>query len=280
MKTEETLEEKLARYRNDPLTARVMEKFSAPARSLESVLRKIAPDAENSPRESKPDPLDECFHRDDRGRLICGDLARLKRLDDERRGGEAGRLDRGGFPKRDRQLYAERKFQPLEEFEGFAETFESFAAEKTKKRWLFLHGGNGTGKTVAACGLAVEWTRKHAKRAKFVSFPEYLAAIRKSFSRRDDGAIIDPSAFGSAEFVVLDEIKFSTHPKGWEISRLCDLIDFLHRKRARLVATSNSSLDEMVVKADKTEAGQDMLSAADRIRGNAIVVPTTWESKR
>ena len=132
-----------------------------------------------------------------------------------------GRLQASGIPKRYRQ--ASLKACPPE-VRAYAEGFG-----KETERGLILRGGFGTGKTTAACAVAIEVAKRHPVR--FVTMPDLIA-------RATDFERGGMDCFRNTRLLVLDDLG---KERGTEfaVSEVYSVIDFRVREGKPTVITTN-----------------------------------------
>ena len=109
--------------------------------------------------------------------------------------------------------------------------------------WFFT-GPAGTGKTMLAAILARE-KLEEGKQVRFISVPEFLVKITKTFKGRgpDADEIIDAYAF--CDYLVLDDLG-AERASDWAIEHLYLLLDKREKEMTEnIIITSNLTLDEI-----------------------------------
>lgn len=117
-----------------------------------------------------------------------------------------------------------------------------FALGNLESKWLYLHGGPGTGKTYTGV-LAALFSIVSGRSALYVNVPELLDMLRPG--REDDGKQW-LSMCRKADLLVLDDIG-QEKGSAWVSEKLYLIINNRYRECKKTVFTSNFSLDDLQV---------------------------------
>lgn len=171
-------------------------------------------------------------------------------------------------------------------------SFAAVAAERKPKNGLFLTSATtGTGKTTAACAVAMSFILARTRRAlargesvgqlvQFVGTTELLDLLRLAMN--DDAAqgeanrLID--RIGKAQLVILDDFG-AERVSEWVGERFYAIINAIwsNRTKQTLIATSNATLDQIELRYGDTGAGKRIRS---RVDGLCIVLPFKGDDRR
>lgn len=165
------------------------------------------------------------------------------------------RLDFSNYPKNQEK----RKF--FMNFD-FQKSYPKQVEALRKKKWLFLSGVCGSGKTMLACGLGWKFLERDVVRTStFLSISDWMRALT-NFSSSEE---VDLPRLG--EFVILDDFdKF--RDTDFQQKQIFRLIDFLDRGAQRyIVITSNQTLDQL--RKRRKDENFDLLATLDRMEGNS-----------
>lgn len=150
-----------------------------------------------------------------------------------------------------------------------------------KREGLFIFGAAGTGKTHLAVALLKSWLSTvrveeglpfHFSRIKFISVPELLLEIRKSFNSEaiSEEQIITKYT-DETKILILDDLG-AEKTSEWVIQTLYLIVDRRYRNMQRTIITSNLSLGEI---SDKLH---DRI--ASRIIGMSKIIELKGKDKR
>ena len=172
------------------------------------------------------------------------------------------RLRASGIPTRYRQ--ASLKACPPE-VRAYAEAFTAKA-----ERGLLLCGGYGTGKTTAACAVAIEAAKRHPVR--FTTMPD-LVARAADFER---GGL---DVYRNCRLLVLDDLG-KERPTAFAAAEVYGIVDYRSREGKPVVVTTN--LDAAgLVRHFKAAFGEGMAGAiVSRLMGACDVVRMDGEDWR
>ena len=116
-----------------------------------------------------------------------------------------------------------------------AEAFTKRSADD--KPWLYLFGRSGSGKTHLAAAIA-----NQAMNAKFVTVPELLLEIKKTFRDGTEDGLLD--SLSKTKLLILDDLG-SEKPTEWVQETMFVLIDRRYTHYLPTIITSNFSLDQL-----------------------------------
>lgn len=116
---------------------------------------------------------------------------------------------------------------------------------------IFIYGEVRTGKTILAAQYMMNelkdiylnaYPDKH-NRTIFVSFPDMLANIKKTFNSPDRTEDV-MNVYMDAHMLVLDDF-ITTRPTDWVIEIIYHLINYRYENMKKTIITSNFSLDQL-----------------------------------
>ncbi len=226
----------------------------------------------NRSQHQKPDPEDEIWEQDDKGRDIV-DITKFSLLE---HGNDPNiRLDICGFPRRGRDFMLEYDYKQFLKDHGV-----DFDVNQTWD-WQFLVGPRGTGKTTLADRQAWEWLKPIPNRtASFLSIADWIRNQQLSFNRsydfnRENISVELPSL---NPFVVLDDFDKHQYTK-WQILKIFHLIDYLYRTDCKVIITSNRTFEQIMQESNNAI---EMAAALDRIkeRSRGAIISMNWGSYR
>lgn len=170
-------------------------------------------------------------------------------------------LDRMGVQPRDIQaLHGPAKTEALE---------AAIAWWDSKKSWLVLSGGVGTGKTIAACWLlnraSRDWQWDEVRRGLFVRATEL---VRPAMTPQAQDKL---EKCYRVNVLAIDDLGVESLSE-FGLAQLLDLLTHRHSAMLRTVITTNLTVDEL-----KTRLG---LRIIDRIKQDGEVVVLTGKSLR
>lgn len=172
----------------------------------------------------------------------CGEKIMLERIAEEEQARRIAAIQRLALPPR----FIRAGFDSFKtEYQPTAFTVarryaDEFKAGKTQKG-LYLYGLAGSGKTHLAAAIGTKLMLDVS--ARFITVPELLIDIRKTFGKNDqDNTILDRLA--SAGLLILDDLG-SEKPTEWVQETLFVLIDRRYTAYRPTIITSNDSLDQL-----------------------------------
>ncbi len=133
--------------------------------------------------------------------------------------------------------------QPPNSFDVFnsVETYTKHITEKQTKKWLWLTGSYGLGKTHLGVAALRKIGADMLKSVLMVPWPDYCTAIQESWNE-DKG---DKPSFGAmkrAGVLLLDDIdKGSSTP--WAIQKLYEVIDYRVDREKATIITANHTVE-------------------------------------
>lgn len=146
--------------------------------------------------------------------------------------------------------------------------------ESGAARGAWLQGPVGSGKTWAACALAIAATRSgRLGRVAFANAVAMLAAERDAMAARGRGGM---GALGSAGLLVVDDLD-KVRPTDWAVESLYLLLESRSGDGLPTVATANCDLSALCARL-----GGDAMAQAicDRLRDGARLVTFSGATRR
>ena len=143
------------------------------------------------------------------------------------------------------------------------------------RRWLYLYGPVGTGKTGLVCVLAEQMIRELGRTVVFVCAPDLLDALKDTYRRYGQAADHEQrerlaesesdllGALVEADLLILDDLG-AQHDSAWAIERLSTLINRRYNAGAQTAVTSNLAPVELS-KAMGPRAPSRLIDDADVI---------------
>lgn len=125
---------------------------------------------------------------------------------------------------------------------SFIVNFQKFR-EKGKGLYIFSNT-RGSGKTLLACCLTNELTKRHVVNVKFISVLDYLDMTKKGYISAADKE--EKDAIMKSGILVLDDIGVDLS-KDWVNTNLYQLINYRYSNRLITIFTSNVSIEELKV---------------------------------
>jgi DNA replication protein DnaC len=116
------------------------------------------------------------------------------------------------------------------------------------RRWLYLHGSYGLGKTHLAVAAARQIAAEKLWRPMVAVWPQHCSSVQESWSR--DNGEAGPSEsqlWGSmrgADLLLLDDID-KTDSNQWSIQKLFEVIDYRVVRKKTTIITANHSLEAL-----------------------------------
>ena len=164
--------------------------------------------------------------------------------------------------------YSNSEVSSLRKAKEAAQTF----AEATDG-WLLLEGAFGSGKTHLAAAIANWLLEAHGKAVIFLTAPDLLDFLRRSFNPRSGGSFDDYfELLKTTPLLALDDLGVE-NPSPWAQEKLFQLLNFRYVKRTPTVITSNAPLAEL-----EPRLGSRLLD--DRVvKRVEIAAPSYRESK-
>ena len=139
----------------------------------------------------------------------------------------------------------DKESQPPNSVDVFnaVKTYTDHVTSKQTKKWLWLTGSYGLGKTHLGVAALRKIGADMLKSVLMVPWPEYCTAIQESWNE-DKG---DKPSFGAmkrAGILLLDDIdKGSSTP--WAIQKLYEVIDYRMDKGKVTIITANHSIEDL-----------------------------------
>lgn len=174
------------------------------------------------------------------------------------------------------------------EVAGVPERYRSAEPRPDLLSGAYLTGRPGVGKTYAACGAIVEFVRRHVievegevlyrgPRARFVSAPQWFAALRGTYDIRGRSEQEVFSAYSECGLLVLDDLGKGGRSE-WAVERIYMLLDERYANRRPTIITSNYDLGEL---ADRLSVDDQSRGAiASRIAGMCRGIRVTGQDRR
>lgn len=152
---------------------------------------------------------------------------------------------KAGIPAR----YADKTFDDYKEtrLNGAA---IMYALEPTE-RWLYMHGGCGTGKTFLASLIGKENLRG-GREVIFLDFQSLLDKLKSSFDDKQVTADEVLKKYQTCEMLILDDIGTGWF-RDWGVSVLHQLINYRYNENLQTILTSNYDLDGLKWRLSKQE---------------------------
>lgn len=118
---------------------------------------------------------------------------------------------------------------------------------------MYIYGPTGTGKTVTAAFLAVDWYRglwmdgaSGDKTFKFLSAPDLLLQIKATFGRPGVSEYSVLRGYMEVDLLVLDDLGTGhTAESNWALGILYVLINYRYEHLKQTIITSNVPLEEL-----------------------------------
>lgn len=149
---------------------------------------------------------------------------------------------------------------------AFFEKFEQ--CEKEGKGFYFWSRTPGTGKTFLACALVNSLVLRYKRQMRFVTAPDYLAAVGNSINRQH-GSPDGSEAYRKCSLLVLDDLG-SQKSGEWQEQEIFRLIDGRITTGKLTIFTSNMPPEKLNLNP----------RTVDRIRRSSIVLQMPEESIR
>lgn len=149
------------------------------------------------------------------------------------------------FPKRlqsDIEKFPNKKFPKIEYDDGDG---------------LYLYGTVGSGKTIMAAEILLEYRKQHwldktaveNNQFKFISFPELIFEIQQNFSKAAiNGKTAIENAleyYTSVHFLIMDDFAVMGRPSEWVLNTVYMIINGRYEKQKPTIYTSNLSLQQV-----------------------------------
>lgn len=134
---------------------------------------------------------------------------------------------------------------------------------------LLLRGDAGTGKTYAACAVAMAYVAKHTVR--FVTMPYFLRAVNGTWISRAETPQEAFDRYAGADLLILDDLGKEVS-KETSVAYIWELIDVRKSNGRPTIITSNYDSDDLFERLSKAGNGNDVLAIIDRIAQSNVIV--------
>lgn len=138
-----------------------------------------------------------------------------------------------------------------------ASFFRDFEKWQDDALGLYLWSNiRGSGKTMLACALSNSLMIKLGISVRFVTVPDYLEYLKRSFSRKPEETD-HARQYRECDLLVLDD--FGAEKNGeWQNQELFRLVDYRYTRRLPLIVTANSPVNQLECNARIVDRLYDM----------------------
>lgn len=120
---------------------------------------------------------------------------------------------------------------------------------------IYIHGEQGRGKTERACGVLRRWLKEgiaetshntfvQTRSARFVSVPEWLMEMRRTYDVRGQSESDVMGAYAGTGLLCLDDLGKGQMTE-WALERIYTLISLRYNNERPIVVTSQYSLEQL-----------------------------------
>lgn len=134
---------------------------------------------------------------------------------------------------------------------------------------LVLRGDSGTGKTYAACAIAMEYAKKNTVR--FVTISYFLRAVNGTWISRAETPQEAFDRYAGASLLILDDLGKEV-PKETSVAYIWELIDVRKSNARPTIITTNYEGEALYNRLYQGGSGQDVTAILDRIAQSNVVV--------
>lgn len=146
------------------------------------------------------------------------------------------------------------------------EKYTNHVTTKQTKKWLWLTGSYGLGKTHLGVAALRKIGADMLKSILMVPWPEYCTAIQESWNE-DKGDKPSFAAMKRAGVLLLDDIDKSTATT-WAIQKLYEVIDYRSDREKITIITANHTIEQLRFEWNQISSIRDKAAAAlSRIDG-------------
>lgn len=123
--------------------------------------------------------------------------------------------------------------------------FKDFENWKDNSLGLYLWSNiRGSGKTMLACSLSNSLMTKYGISVRFVTTPDYLEYLKRSFNRKPEETD-HARQYWECDLLILDD--FGAEKSGsWSDQELFRLVDYRYTKHLPVIVTANSPIDKLM----------------------------------
>jgi DNA replication protein DnaC len=171
------------------------------------------------------------------------------------------RFNECGFPRNDEK----RRFALINDFGNILNQCK----RELKKRWIFVSGRPGTGKTSLAMRICWDFmSSRPSLKPQFLTINSWINSLMPD----EETQSID----NIRRLVVLDDFDKFNLKSDFQVRSVLRLVELLDHKDCRVIITANLTLDEFMTRSDS----YDFEALVDRVRGNSFKTTMRGKSKR
>lgn len=122
--------------------------------------------------------------------------------------------------------------------------FRDFEKWRDNALGLYLWSNmRGSGKTMLACALSNSLMIRYGISVRFVTVPDYLESLKRSFSRKPEETD-HARQYRECDLLILDDLG-AEKDGSWQNQELYRLIDYRYTRRKLVIVTANAPFDQL-----------------------------------